>query len=267
MTDLTPPGSQQRSQTWDPALYDGRHSFVYTLAADMLKLLDPQPDEHIVDLGCGTGHLTAEIARSCAQVKGLDLSHEMIEQARKNFPHVRFEVADAAEFTLHEPVDAVFSNAALHWVRRAEDAVQAIARALRPGGRFVAEFGARGCVAQIIEAVAHSLGTPAESVSPWYFPSVSEYTALLEKHHFEVRFATLFDRPTPLEDGEQGLRNWLHMFAGNLLSKLDERRREQLFVEVEDRLRERLWKTDRWVADYRRIRIVAVKLPLGDSPR
>jgi len=260
MTEIASSGSQPQGQTWDPALYDGRHSFVYTMAADMLKLLDPQPGERIVDLGCGTGPLTAEIAKSGADVLGFDLSPEMIEHARKNFPALRFEVADASEFTVPEPVDAVFSNAALHWVRRAEDAVQAIARALKSGGRFVAEFGGRGCVAQIVEAASNALGKTPESVSPWYFPSVGEYAPLLEQHGLEVGYATLFDRPTPLEDGEQGLRNWLQMFAGNLLATLDAQQREAFFAQVERQLRPRLWQTDRWVADYRRIRVVAVKL-------
>lgn len=260
MTKIASPGSQALGQTWNPALYDGRHSFVYTMAADMLKLLDPQPGERIVDLGCGTGPLTVEIAKSGANVIGLDLSAEMIEHARKNFPELRFEVADATDFTVPEPVDAVFSNAALHWVRRAEDAARSIARALKPGGRLVAEFGGRGCVAQIVAAASHALGKTPESVSPWFFPGVGEYAPLLERHGLEVRYATLFDRPTPLEDGEQGLRNWLQMFAGDLLATLDDRQREALFVEVESQLRPRLWQTDHWVADYRRIRVVAVKL-------
>jgi len=260
MTDTAPAGSPLAAQTWDPSLYDSRHSFVYTMVADMLKLLDAQPGESIVDLGCGTGVLTADIAKSGANVTGFDLSSEMIAQARKNFPQLRFEVADAAEFTVDETVDAVFSNAALHWVRRSEAAVQAISRALRPGGRFVAEFGGHGCVQQILEATSAALGRPATEISPWFFPTVGQYAPLLERYGLEVGYATLFDRPTPLEDGEQGLRNWLQMFAGGILASLDGNRREEVYSAVERQLRSSLWKTDRWVADYRRIRIVAKKL-------
>ncbi|MBX3413371.1 MAG: methyltransferase domain-containing protein [Pirellulales bacterium] len=260
MTDTASVGSPPVTQTWDPSLYDRRHSFVYTMVADMLKLLDAQPGERIIDLGCGTGVLTADIAKTGASIVGLDLSAEMIDQARRNFPELRFEVADAAEFTVDEPVDAVFSNAALHWVRRSEDAVRAVARALRPGGRFVAEFGGHGCVQQILEATSAALGQPTAEISPWYFPTVGIYAPLLERHGFEVRHAALFDRPTPLEDGAQGLRNWLRMFAGGILSALDQDRREEVYADVEQRLRPSLWKTDRWVADYRRIRIVANKL-------
>lgn len=260
MSDMAPAGSPPVAQTWDPNLYDSRHSFVYTMVGDMLKLLDAQPGESIVDLGCGTGVLTAEIAKSGANVTGFDLSPEMIAQARKNFPQLCFEVADAAEFTVDEPVDAVFSNAALHWVRRSEEAVQAIALALRPGGRFVAEFGGHGCVQQILDATSAALGRPAAEISPWYFPTVGQYAPLLERHGLEVGYATLFDRPTPLEDGEQGLCNWLQMFAGGILASLDKGRREEVYSAVERQLRSSLWKIDRWVADYRRIRIVAKKL-------
>jgi trans-aconitate methyltransferase len=260
MTETAPAGSPPAAQTWDPSLYDSRHSFVYTMVADMLKLLDAQPGERIVDLGCGTGVLSADIAKGGAIATGFDLSPEMIAQARKNFPQLRFEVADASEFTVEEPVDAVFSNAALHWVRRSEEAVRAIARALRPGGRFVAEFGGYGCVQQILDATSAALGRPAEEISPWYFPTVGMYAPVLERHGLEVRYATLFDRPTPLEDGEQGLRNWLRMFAGGILSSLDKDRREEVYRQVEETLRPNLWQTDRWVADYRRIRMVAKKV-------
>ncbi len=246
------------TQTWDASLYDARHSFVYKAAADLLKLLEPQPGEKIVDLGCGTGPLTAQIAERGAQVEGLDSSPDMIREAQRNFPSINFRVADARTFTVSEPQDAVFSNAVLHWVHPPEEAVRAIAAAIRPGGRFVAEFGGRGCVARIITAANEALAG-ADVKRQWFFPSVGEYTPILEAHGFEVRFATLFDRPTPLDEGEQGLRNWLRMFAGAYFAALDEPRREAAFAAVEDRLRDELWQQDRWVADYRRIRVVAVK--------
>jgi trans-aconitate methyltransferase len=245
-------------QTWDPALYDARHSFVYKAAAALLDLLAPQPAERIVDLGCGTGHLTAEIAKRGAQVLGLDSSAEMIGEARRNFSDGEFRVADATSFTVPEPQDAVFSNAVLHWVHPPEAAVQSIAAALRPGGRFVAEFGGRGCVAHIVSAMNEALAG-ADLARQWFFPSVGEYAPILERNGLEVTFATLFDRPTPLEDGSQGLRHWLQMFAGSYLAPLDPARREAVLARVEESLRKDLWRDDQWVVDYRRIRVVAVK--------
>jgi trans-aconitate methyltransferase len=247
-------------QTWDPTLYDGRHAFVYQLAGELLNLLAAQPAERIVDLGCGTGHLTARIAEAGADVLGLDMSPAMIEQARANFPRLCFAVADATSFTVSEPVDAVLSNATLHWVQPPEAAVARIAAALKPGGRFVAEFGGRGCVQAIIEAANGALDGRFGACGPWYFPSVGQYTPLLEGQGLEVRFATLFDRPTVLDDGERGLRNWIAMFAGPFFATLPDERREATLRQIEATLRPRLWKDDHWVADYRRIRLVAVKL-------
>jgi len=252
--DQAPP----QGQTWDPALYDGRHSFVYKAGAGLIDLLAPQAGERILDLGCGTGPLAAELAKRGCHVIGMDLSAEMVREARRNYPDLDFRVADATSFTVDEPVDAVFSNAVLHWVRPPEEAARAIAAALRPGGRFVAEFGGRGCVAQVIAAVNQAMaGT--DLARQWYFPSVGEYAPILEARGFEVRFASLFDRPTPLEEGFQGLRNWLRMFAGAVLNPLDEARREEVLADVERRLQGTLWKEDGWVVDYRRIRVVAVK--------
>jgi trans-aconitate methyltransferase len=245
-------------QTWDPALYDARHSFVYKAAAGLLDLLAPQPGERILDLGCGTGHLTAQIAERGAHVLGLDLSADMIREAQRNFPALEFRVADATNFAPPEPQNAVFSNAVLHWVHPPEAAVRSIAAALRPGGRFVAEFGGRGCVAHVIDAVNQAL-VGIDLARQWFFPSVGEYAPILERHGFEVGFATLFDRPTPLEDGEQGLRNWLRMFAGSYLAPLDEVRRAAALTEIERQLRGKLWQENQWVVDYRRIRVVAVK--------
>ena len=245
-------------QTWDPALYDARHSFVYKVAADMLDLLAPQKGEKIVDLGCGTGALTAQIAERGATVIGLDASEEMIRAARAAFPAIDFRVADARRFSIGEPQDAVFSNAVLHWVHPPEAAVQTIAAALRPGGRFVAEFGGKGCVARLIRATNQAL--PGAAVQQqWFFPSVGEYAPLLEAHGFEVRSALLFDRPTPLDEGEQGLRNWLRMFAGAYFTALGEAEREAAFCHIEQQLRGDLWQEGKWIADYRRIRLVAVK--------
>ena len=257
---MTKEASQTPTQTWNAGLYDRSHSFVYRAAADMLELLAPKPGEKIVDLGCGTGPLTALIAERGATVIGLDQSPEIIAAARKQFPNITFDLADATCFTVAEPQDAVFSNAVLHWVHPPGAAVAAIAGALKPGGRFVTEFGGKGCMAKTIAAVNRALDEPDIGRRPWYFPSIGEYTQLLEEHGFEVRFATLFDRPTPLEEGERGMRNWLAMFGESFLGALAPAELERVLSDVERLLHNELWQQDRWVADYRRIRIVAVKL-------
>jgi trans-aconitate methyltransferase len=248
--------------TWDPRLYDGAHAFVYGAAADLVEVLAPVADERVLDLGCGTGHLTGKIAHTGATVYGIDSSPEMIAAARASFPSIRFDVADARTFRSSDgPFDAVFWNATLHWVRPPEDAVTTIVAALKPGGRLVAEFGGKGNVRYVRDAIATSLralGIDPTGLSPWYFPSPGEYASLLESHGFDVRQVSSFPR-TPALDGPIGLRNWVTMFGGAFMSAIPENKREQFFVGVEDAARPHLFHDGVWYADYRRIRVVAVK--------
>jgi len=249
------------AKRWDPALYDSKHSFVWKYGEELIELLAPQRGERILDLGCGTGHLTHRIAVSGAEVTGLDISQAMIEQARKNYPGLEFVKGDAAAFAFAQPFDAVFSNAALHWITKPEAAVQCVARALKTGGRFVAEFGAKGNIAAIHNALRSALRalelSRAEEWNPWYYPSIGEYASLLERHGLAVRYATLFDRPTALEEGERGLRLWLEMFAGDLLDTLPASQREEALRSVEEQLRPARFRDGAWQADYTRIRVLA----------
>ncbi len=246
---------------WDPALYDAQHAFVWERAAEVLALLAPQPGERILDLGCGTGHLTSRIAAAGARVVGLDISPEMIAEARRNYPELEFVAGDGCNFHFEQPFDAVFSNAALHWMRDPDAVARSIAEALVEGGRFVAELGAEGNVERLVEALRRgreAIGFGVErDFNPWYFPTIGEYASLLETQGLEVTYALVFDRPTPLEAGEAGLRNWLRMFAASFWSDLDARKQEELFLVVEQRLRGDLFREGRWHVDYRRLRVVA----------
>src|SRR6185503_16789135 len=128
---------------WDASLYDEKHSFVWKYGEEVVELLAPKYGERVLDLGCGTGHLTNKIAASGAIVVGIDVSADMIEQARTLYPGLSFEIADGTKFHFADPFDAVFSNAALHWIEEQDRVTDCIARALKPGGRFVAEFGGK----------------------------------------------------------------------------------------------------------------------------
>jgi len=251
---------------WNPELYDDKHSFVWKMAAGLLDLLEAKPSQRILDLGCGTGHLTGQIAISGATVVGIDRSPDMIQQAREKYPALQFEVMDAREISFPEPFDAVFSNATLHWIKEPEKVIVGIAKALRPGGRFVAEFGGKGNVGELLaanERAWHKLGLPRPAPNPWYYPSVAEYSGLLEQHGLEVLYANLFDRPTPLEDGERGLRNWLEMFGGAFLNQLSPAQRQLTFAAVEQEARSTLFRDGHWVMDYRRLRLVARKISIA----
>ncbi len=206
-----------KPDVWNSELYQSSHSFVWQYGRDLLVLLNAQPGERILDVGCGTGQLTSEITQFGAEVVGIDSSPDMIATARKNFPQLRFEVADVTALTFANEFDVVVSNAALHWVRDQPSAIASIARALKPRGRLVFEMGGRGNLQHLLDAVYKALRTLGvanpEQLLPWSFPSVGEYAPLLEANGLEVDFAVLFDRSTILEGGDRGLRLWLEMFG------------------------------------------------------
>lgn len=246
---------------WNPGLYDGKHAFVSAYGRDVLDLLDPQPGQSILDLGCGTGHLTQLIADSGAKVLGIDASEEMIEQARTNHPTIDFRVADGAQFRSDTPFDAIFSNAALHWIEDAEGCVACMAENLKEGGRLVAEFGGKGnieTIAAALEQALHEEQLPSLGVRN-YFPSIAEYSSLLEKYNLEPIYVALIDRPTQLDDGERGLSHWISMFRRGLIEPIPESKRTSFFQRIESRVRDRLWRDEAWWADYRRLRLVAIK--------
>lgn len=252
---------------WDSTLYDESFGIITRFGAGVVELLAPRPGELIVDLGCGTGGLTAQIAVAGAEVIGIDASEEMIARARELYPEIRFEVARGEDFAVDEPVDAVFSSAALHWMSPPEEVAASVERALKPGGRFVAEMGGKGNIATIAGAIYQALseeGVPQERVrNPWYFPSIGEYGSLLERAGFEVRFMQLFDRPTPLDDCPNGMADWLQMFGGDFLAVVPATHRAHVQERVNELTRPLLENEGRWVADYRRLRFVAVKLPFA----
>jgi trans-aconitate 2-methyltransferase len=248
---------------WDATLYQGSYAFVWQYGEELLNLLSPQPGERILDVGCGTGQLTQQIALVGAEVMGIDASLSMVEQARHNYPDLKFAVADARDFQFEQPFDAVFSNAALHWILEPDAVIRCIYQALKPGGRFVAEFGGKGNIDEIVKALYSVLSTTGcaspETLDLWYFPSIGEYATRLENQGFDVTYAVLFDRPTPLDNGESGIANWCRMFASRFLERLPAERQMQVIQAVEQRLKPTLYREGTWIADYRRLRVVAIR--------
>ena len=247
---------------WNAELYDGGHSFVWKLAEEVFRLLDPAPDERIVDLGCGTGHLAHLISQQGAEVVGVDASETMIAKAREAYPGLTFVVADGASFDVGRDFDAVFSNAALHWMRDQKRVFQRVHAHLRPGGRFVFEMGGAGNLARIAGAIGESLlelGAPlAATGEKNHYLGVNRACSLLESAGFDVSSATLTRRPTPLE-GEHGLRRWIEMFGGTWLAWVAESDREHFLGRVEDRARAELFRDVSWVGDYVRLRVRATR--------
>jgi trans-aconitate methyltransferase len=253
-----------KPDSWNSELYQSSHSFVWQYGRDPLVLLNAKPGERILDVGCGTGQLTSEITQFGAEVVGIDASPEMIATARRNFPQVRFEVADVTNLAYDHEFDVAISNAALHWVRDQPAAIASIARALKAGGRLVFEMGGRGNLHHVLTAIYRALGslgvaTP-EQLMPWSFPSIGEYAPLLEAHGLAVDFAVVFDRATILEGGDRGLKLWLEMFARFASDAVAPERRREFIRLVEQFAVPALFHNGVWTIDYRRLRMVAVKL-------
>lgn len=248
------------SNQWNAELYDTKMNFVSKYGVKVLELLQPNEGERILDLGCGTGDLTHELVQAGVEAVGIDLSAEMIEKARKKYPGISFMQANAETYRVGEPFDAVFSNAALHWMKRPELVIETIYQALKPGGRFVAEFGGKGNVEQVCQGIAtvsQQHGLDAQERNPWYFPSIGEYTSLLEKHGFHVDYALLFERPTPQADGDIGMKHWLHSFGGVFFTDFSPEQKEAAYDEICEKLRPHLFHDGVWYVDYCRLRVVA----------
>ena len=247
---------------WDSKLYDKQHHFVSDYGADVLQWLAPQKHEHILDVGCGTGSLAAQIAESGAQVKGVDASADMITSAKLTYPSLNFEVMDAAHLPFKSEFDAVFSNATFHWIENQEDLIKGLYRSLKDGGRLVAEFGGKRNIKRIIDAVglaAKDLGLAHKIITNfWFFPSVSTYSAMLESQGFEVEQIWLFDRPTKL-NGENGMYDWISQFAQHAFKNISTEQAEEVKNLAVNLLRPSHYLNGEWIADYRRLRVKAVK--------
>jgi trans-aconitate methyltransferase len=249
--------------TWNPRLYDDKHAFVFKYGEDLVSLLAPRQGERILDLGCGTGYLAHLIASAGAAVTGIDNAAGMIEKARAAYPDIEFQFGSATDLHFDDPFDAVFSNAALHWVLDKSSAIDGIYRSLRPGGRFVMEMGGRHNVEGIILAVRKILTRhhyyKNAAIQPWYYPSVGEYTTLLEKRGFRIDYASHFDRETELQDNDNGIKDWLRMFGSSFFKDIPAPALENLLDEVQETLRPTHYRNRKWWADYKRLRIVATK--------
>jgi SAM-dependent methyltransferase len=251
------------SQRWNACGYAENARFVADLGMLVVDLLAPRPGERILDLGCGDGALTEKLAAAGCDVVGADASAELVEAARARGLDVR--LINGETLTFDTEFDAVFSNAALHWMRRPDAVIDGVYRALKPGGRFVGEFGGAGNVARIasaLEAALERRGYDGKAANPWYFPSAEDYAAKLAEHGFRVHSAELIDRPTPLPTGMAG---WLATFAGSFTAHIPVSEHGALLNEVLEEISPHLMKPDgTWYADYVRLRFSADK-PVADK--
>jgi trans-aconitate methyltransferase len=224
-----------------------------------VDLLAPKPGEKILDLGCGDGVLTKKLVDLGCEVVAVDSSVPQIEAARKL--GLNAYAISGEDLQYEEEFDAVFSNAVLHWIKRADAMLAAVYRSLKPGGRFVAECGGHGCVGKIRTALVQALehrGIDGEARVPWYFPTPGDYAARLERAGFRVDSIALIPRPTPLPGDIIG---WLETFALNFFQGFSDEERRDYLQEVRNILEPQLRDADgTWVADYVRLRFAATKL-------
>ena len=245
-------------QSWDPDRYARNARFVADLGMPVVELLEPQPGERILDLGCGDGALTAKLVEMGCSVVGVDSSAEQIEAARQI--GLDAHVMDGHGLNFDDEFDAVFSNAALHWMGHPDEVIAGVRRALKPGGRFVAECGGYGCVDTIVRALTEALkrrGLWEDDANPWYFPTDEEYRERLTLQGFDVKYIALIPRPTPLPGDIAG---WLETFAESFTSRVPEANRPAFFEEVREAMRPKLCDAEgAWTADYIRLRFAALK--------
>ncbi|GKU81921.1 trans-aconitate 2-methyltransferase [Niallia sp. NCCP-28] len=253
-----------KADQWNADLYDSNHSFVSQYGNSLLELLNPKPNEKILDLGCGTGDLANKLFEKHIKVIGVDKSKNMIYQASRKYPSIPFIVKDATTLEYQDEFNAVLSNATLHWIKQPNSALECIYASLKNGGRFIAEFGGKGNIQMISNAIIEEIKNLGlefkEKNFPWYYPSIGEYTSLMEKTGFRVSFAQHYHRPTPLI-GENGLKNWIIMFGNDFFADIDRSAKEQIITNVVYRLKNHLYQKneDIWIADYKRIRVIGFK--------
>jgi trans-aconitate methyltransferase len=248
---------------WKPELYNEKHSFVYQYGESLIKLLDPKENQRILDLGCGSGQLTSKISEFAKEVIGIDKSAEMIADAKSKFPDIEFHVMDASNFRFNEKFDSIFSNARLHWVKNYKGAIKCMYENLNSNGKVVLEFGGKGNVQTIVNELRNSLKIRGygdqSNIDLWYFPSIGEYSTQLETAGFRVLFAEHYDRPTELADENSGIKDWISMFAESFFLGVRENHIEEIKNEVQEKIKYKCLIDGKWFADYKRIRIVAIK--------
>lgn len=244
-------------QTWNAATYQTNTPFVAEYGAGVADLLDPQPGERVLDLGCGDGVLTRRLMESGASVVGVDASEDFVAAARESGVDAR--LCDAQRLDFDGEFDGAFTNAVLHWVPDHDAVARGVYGALVPGGRFVGEFGGFGNVAAIssvLRAVASRYGVDPTAAAPYNNPTAEEFAGVLERAGFKVKDALLFARPTPLPTG---MRGWLETMRGTFLDTFGDDR-EQVLAEILAALEPSLTNASgQWCADYVRLRFHARK--------
>lgn len=247
---------------WDSSLYDNSQHYVSEYGNELLNFIPEDEEQTILDLGCGTGDLTNAINYrfKTQSIKGIDSSLEMIEKARSKYGNMEFEVCDAMQMPYKNEYDVIISNAVLHWIKLQNMLHRYIYQALKENGLFICEFGGSKNIYKIKNAFRLALKKYDDTYeNPFYFPSVKDHTKVVLTAGFTIENIYDFDRPTPLPNGEYGLRQWVCQFFSDKLRNYRVQDQEKILQHMEKILREELFDGYNWIADYRRIRVIARK--------
>ena len=244
---------------WNADNYKNSFSFVPSYGEDLINLLTVKENSFVVDLGCGNGTLTKKLYDKGYNVIGIDASKDMLKLAKEEYKNINFINADALEFKLEEKADAIFSNVVFHWIDKEnqEKLISNIASNLKLNGELVCEFGGYGCAEAVHRALENSFNKRGiKYPRVFYFPTIGEYSPMLEKYGLKVEYAILFDRPTK-QNGD--VVDWINMFVTKPFENIDDSLRKEIQNEVRENLKDTLYIDNNWYIDYVRIRIRARK--------
>lgn len=243
---------------WNAVLYDNKHDFVAEYGKGLLEFVPKNKNQSILDLGCGTGTLTSQLANFADTVIGVDSSANMIEKAQKQYADIKFMVCDALSLPFEKQFDVVFSNAVFHWIADHNALLNQVHKVLKSNGLLACEFGANGNIATIENAFMNVCRNFGYEYNPKFnFPTSEHFADLLKKNGFMIDKIYDYDRPIPLKDNERGLANWIKQFFASDLELMSEKVQDEIIKKVEDLTKESLWNGSKWTADYRRLRVIA----------
>ena len=250
---------------WNAENYRDNFSFVYEYGEELTGMFTLGRGSRIADVGCGNGALTKKLCDTGYKVTGIDSSAEMLALAKSTAPAASFILADATKFSLEKPADGIFSNAVFHWIDDLSLLAKNLAANLRAGGELVCEFGGKGCAEAVHSALEKIFAERGLKYRRTFnFQSIGSFAPVLESAGLTPVFCSLFPRPTR-QKGEDGLKNWINTFLKEPFTGIDGETKEDILREADLRLRPVLYKDGQWFIDYVRIRVKAVKNPIGTA--
>ena len=243
---------------WNAVLYDNKHDFVSEYGKGLFEFVPEDKKQSILDLGCGTGILTAQLSNFAGTIIGVDSSASMIAKAKEQYADIQFVICDALALPFEKQFDVVFSNAVFHWIPDHDALLKQVHKVLKSKGLLVCEFGANGNIAIIENAFIDVCRDFEYEYKPRFnFPTSEHFADLLEQNDFVIDKVYDYARPTLLKDNERGLSNWMRQFFASDLEMMPEKVQNEIIKKVEDSTKESLWNGNEWIADYRRLRAIA----------